>query len=354
MQIKINLSALEQEIINLSKEEKYEEPKAINKGYELARLIMSTNDSDIEELRCITEKLRETSAETIRTGVNWRIASEANEKIEKIAAQINARKSLVIRAIITKRGNELKINNSTTCTGFTTAAWYIKSQHTLPVSLLIDEILRNNKVDLWAFLGYNKAALGRTDLKNFLTEQGFGCYESAYLPGEKCGFLIIYNKRFKLIAQLQSAKSFIMPLHFRDKSAGREIVFICVKVQYNDDVETALKEIDKFVQKEEFKDKEIILQGDFRAISEKIEEFRVFSSLALCPSRNDEYSFVYPKGHTNKIDHAYISNGLESVKTAYKWDFITEEYYGKITPKDHITIDGLPNHAVMCLEVKYK
>lgn len=354
MQIKTNLSESEIDTIIRSKAD----PEGITNGYELARLVRAIGESDLEELENIIKKLRETSADTVRTGVNWRIASEANEKIEKIAVRMNARKSEVIRAIINKRTQELMAGNST-CKNFSTAAWNINSKNILPVNLLVDEILKN-KFDIFAISGY-KAALGRTDLKNLLAEQGFeGIYESTYLPGKK-GFLIIYNnKRFKLIAQLPGGDSFILPLLFRDKVAGRDIVFVYVKVPYNDDVDvrTALEKTDKFVldlqQNEKFKDKEIIVQGDFRAISKKIDEFKVFCSLSLCPSKSDEYSFVYKTGFSNKIDHAYISNGLEAVQTAYKWDFICEDFYGGITATDYITIDGLPNHAVMYLEVKYK
>lgn len=359
MQIKLNLSLEEQQTINRSKSEKFEDPGAITNGYELARLIRSVNDSDIRELESIIKELRETSADTVRTGVNWRIASDVNEKIEKTAAKLNARKSEVIRAIINRRAQELKAGKST-CKSFSTVSWNINCKNILPVQLLIDEVLKR-KSDIFSILGYNKAALGIADLKSLFAEQGFGgIYESAYLPGKR-GFLVVYNdKRFKLTAELPGGDSFILPILFRDKVADRDIVFVCVKVPYNDDVDvrTALEKTDKFVcglkQNEKFKDKEIIVQGDFRAISRKIDEFKVFCSLSLCPSRRDEYSFVYETGFSNKIDHAYISNGLEAVETAYKWDFICEDFYGGITATDYITIDGLPNHAVMVLKLKYK
>lgn len=355
MQIKVSLSEFEENTIYRSKKERYgESATGITPGFELATLIKSIDETKIEELEEIITQLKETS-DTVRIQVvNWRISIEINEKLENLAARVNATKSNTIRGIIHIRACELKGNNENT--SFSAAAWNINCGTIIPVNLIIDEVIRVSP-DLFVLSSYNRAALGRGDLKEVLSEQGYAVLESKYCPGKK-GFMLVYNsRRFKLIAEMSGAQTAFLPIAFRDNNCGRDIVFVCVKVPYNDNVKETLLKLDELVvelRQERFKAAEIIVAGDFRAIPSKIEEYGVLRAYSLCTTRNDEWSFVYESNYKNKIDHIFISNGLGFVdKAEYKWDFLSDDYNG-LTAEEHINIPGMPNHAVIYSQMKYK
>lgn len=358
MQIKVSLSEFEEKAVYLSRTERYGESAAagITPGFELGSLIEEFSDAKIDELEKIVIHLKETS-DTVRAPINWRIKLDTNKKLEDLAARVNASKSDVIRGIIHMRARDLKGNDENMF--FSTAAWVMNCGAVIPVNLIVEEIIRVRS-DIFVLSSYNRTALGRGDLKTVLAEMGYGVFESRYYPGKK-GFLVVYNsRRFRLIAEIPGAKTAFLPLAFRDNNCGRDIVFVCVKVPYNDDVEDVLRKLNKLVddirQEKKYQTAEIVMTGDFRAIPSWIEKLGVWSgSLSLCPTRNDEWSFVYENNWKNKLDHIFISNGLECVdKAEYKWDFLGDDHYNGQTAAQHINIPGLPNHAVICSQIKYK
>lgn len=356
MIFRTNLSSQEEKAVYDSKKERYGEgEKAITPGYELSTLINAIDESQAEALKEAVEIIKTTSSDTVRTPIGWRVSAKTNEKLEELAAQVNATKSDVVRGIIHMRAKELKGKNEDA--GFSAAAWVINNGAVLPVRLIINEVMRI-KSDFFVLSDYDRTALGRCDLKSFFSEQGYAIYESRNVADER-GFLVLYNKRFDLIAQVTGAREAFLPLLFRDKNTHREIVLVAVKVPSKANVNETLKTLDDLItdlQQARIKSAEIVAAGDFRSIPSYIENNKLFQSLTVCPSQKGVWSFVYEKTWRNTLDHIFISNGLEYVgKAEYKTDFLADENYNGATAEDYIDRDlHLPNHAVVYSKIKYK
>lgn len=363
MFIRLNLSKREQQGVYDSKEARYgaEQAKSIHPGKELSNLIESINEANLNELETAIAEIKQT--DIVREPIGWRISAETNKKLEDLAVRVRATKSDVIRGIIYLRARELKTSKEDI--NFSVAAWVVNNGDVIPVNLIVKEIMKTN-ADLIVLSNYNRASLGRTDLKTFFKEQSYEIYESRYDP-EKRGFLVLYNgRRFNLISEASGGQDAFLPICFKDQNTKKDVVLIAVKVPYKGKngeevkVEETLHKLDELVVdlQQKIKNAEFIVAGDFRALPYKFLEYKVLQSLSICHTHGSEWSHVLKNGDylgKRLIDHIFISSGLQLIgNSEYRWDFLEEECYHGLTAGDHIETHGLPNHALVRVQVKYK
>ena len=361
MLIHINLNKNHLDGIFRSKLERYgaESAKRIQNGYELATLINSCKGEEhIKELAEIIGQSEKNFNTSETKQVAWRISYETNELLKNLEHRLNSNKSEVIRAIIVLRNREL--NSLLEDHSISVATWNINASDigVIQTKIIVDEILKHERLDFFILSEYCRYAIGRSELIDFLQDQKYGIYESSYnKPGENA-FMFIYNDRhFRLNGELTADEQSLHPLVFKDLITGEEIIVIGVKVPVGESVDSALREIKNFIEElqQSKRSAKIIMAGDFRAIPKYMKDKGLYpGSLTRCQTSFNSFSYVYPNGWHNDIDHIFVSEGIEIVKSECWWDFLEDSNYHGLKSNEYIDVPGLPNHAVIYARIEYK